>query len=156
MTGETAKPCCPHCGEPLVPFQLPDNTGWDSPIHFACFNDECPYFRRGWAWMFDHYGVKSSYRFRIDPASGQDSPLPVWSKDAIKDRIIDAEIIAGKAGDDLSGEKTGDRGPGTGDRAATHPKAQKKEKERPSGAIAPPRKTEKRAGVTPPRKGKKS
>ena len=156
MVGDTTNPPGPHCGEPLAPFQLPDNTGWDSPIHFACFNDECPYFRRGWAWMFDHYGVKSSYRFRIDPASGQDSPLPVWSKDAIKDRIIDAEIIAEKAGADLSPEKTGDRGPGTGDRAPTRPKKAKEPKATRSGAAARPSRTQKRAGAAPPRKGKVS
>jgi hypothetical protein len=156
MTGETPKPCCPHCGEPLAPFQLPDNTGWDSPIHFACFNDECPYFRRGWAWMFDNYGVKSSYRYRIDPVSGTDSPLPVWSKDAIKDRILDAEISAEKAGDDLSREKTGNRGPGTGDRAPAHPKKAKEPTAAPRGATARPRKSKERAGATPPRKGKAS
>jgi hypothetical protein len=63
--------------------------------------------------MFDHYGVKSSYRYRVDPVSGTDSPLPVWSADAIKDRILDAEVIAGPPGDGLSPEKPGVRGQGS-------------------------------------------
>jgi hypothetical protein len=42
--------------------------------------------------MEDVYGVKVSYRYRIDPATGQSSPLAVWSKDALKDRILEAEI----------------------------------------------------------------
>jgi hypothetical protein len=109
MTQDTATPRCPHCGSALRPFQLPDNTGWDSPIHFACFDDGCPYFVRGWTWMQERYGVRSSYRYRVDPASGQDSPLPVWSNDAIKDRILDAEVIAGPPGADLSTEETGKR-----------------------------------------------
>lgn len=42
--------------------------------------------------MEDVYGVKVSYRYRIDPATGQSSPLAVWSKDALKDRILEADI----------------------------------------------------------------
>ena len=109
MTRPTATPACPHCGAPLRLFQLPENSGWDEQIHLACFNDECDYFRRGWVWMFDHYGVKASYRYRVDPATGNESPLPVWSKDAIKDRIIDADVIAeAPPGADVSGERGGD------------------------------------------------
>lgn len=80
---------CPHCSEPLKKFTLPDNTGWQETYHLACFNDDCPYFRRGWVWMFDKFGVKSSYRHRVDPRTGATSPLPVWSRDALKDRIIE-------------------------------------------------------------------
>jgi hypothetical protein len=136
MTRPTATPRCPHCGLALSPFQLPENSGWDEQIHFACFNDECDYFRRGWVWMFDHYGVKASYRYRIDPVSGTESPLPVWSKDAIKDRILDADVIAeARPSADVSSEKSGNRKPETGNRAPTHPK------QKPRKA-SPPRKGE--------------
>jgi hypothetical protein len=87
-----SKPTCPHCHEPLAPFRLPDESGWQTDFHVACFNDECPYYRSGWGWMEDHYGVKTSYRFRIDPATGKSSPLAVWSSSALRDRILDAEI----------------------------------------------------------------
>ena len=42
--------------------------------------------------MEEHYAVKASYRYRVDPANGRPSPLAVWSADALKDRIIEAEI----------------------------------------------------------------
>ena len=93
-------PKCPHCGEPLQAFALPEEGGWDSTFHVACFNDDCTYFVRGRQRMEDVYGVKVSYRYRIDPASGQSSPLAVWSRDAIKDRILDAEITADAASDE--------------------------------------------------------
>ena len=93
-------PKCPHCGEPLQAFAVPEEGGWDSTFHVACFNDECSYFVRGRRRMEDVYGVRVSYRYRIDPTTGLSSPLAVWSKDALKDRILDAEITTGLASDD--------------------------------------------------------
>ena len=90
-------PKCPHCGEPLQAFAVPEEGGWDSTFHVACFNDDCSYFLRGRQRMEDVYGVKVSYRYRIDPATGQSSPLAVWSKDALKDRIMEADIVIGIA-----------------------------------------------------------
>jgi hypothetical protein len=84
-------PLCPHCGEPLKAFQLPENTGWEGEFQLACFNDECPYYERGWQHMEEHYAVKASYRFRINPETGHPSPLAVWSPDALKDRILDMD-----------------------------------------------------------------
>ena len=89
-------PRCPHCDQPLLPFQLPDNTGWQTDFHVACFNDECSYYREGWEWMEQRYGVKTSYRFRIDPATGKEMPLAVWSPQALRDRLLDAEITVGE------------------------------------------------------------
>ena len=86
------QPRCPHCNGALQPFELPSEGGWDSSFHAACFNDDCPYYVRGWQWMEERYGVKSSYRYRVDPATGIASPLAVWSPDAMRDRIIDAEL----------------------------------------------------------------
>ena len=92
MTDTTGHALCPHCKQPLQAFKLPADTGWQGDFHVACFNDECPYYVRGWAWMEEKYGVKASYRYRVDPESGVASPLAVWSPDALKDRILDAEI----------------------------------------------------------------
>ena len=85
-------PTCPHCGDRLQAFAVPDEGGWDTSFHVACFNDHCAYFVRGWARMDEAYGVKVSYRYRIDPSCGLASPLAVWSGDALRDRILDAEI----------------------------------------------------------------
>ena len=90
--GPAEQPLCPHCSGPLHAFQLPEQAGWDTEFHFACFNDDCPYYCRGWEWMEQRYGVKSSYRYRVDPATGVASPLAVWSPDALKNLILDAEI----------------------------------------------------------------
>jgi hypothetical protein len=86
---------CPHCAAPLVRLELPEAAGWDASYHLACFNDDCPYFVRGWAWMSEQYGVNSSYRYRIDPQSGRASPIAVWSRTAMRDRIV-AEPHANK------------------------------------------------------------
>lgn len=82
---------CPHCGASLEPFELPDV--FDHDFDLACFNDECPYFVRGWVWMEEHYAVKSSYRYRIDSRTGFASPIAVWSASALKDRILTKEAV---------------------------------------------------------------
>ena len=94
-------PTCPHCGGTLQAFAVPEEGGWESAFHVACFNDDCPYFVRGRKRMEDVYGVKVSYRYRIDPTNGQASPRAVWSKDALKDRILEAEITTDIAPGDV-------------------------------------------------------
>jgi hypothetical protein len=92
VTTSTKRPLCPHCDHPLTAFSLPEAGGWEAPFHLACFNDDCPYFLRGWQWMEGRYGVSVSYRYRVDPASGTAFPLAVWSDQAVRDRILDAEV----------------------------------------------------------------
>jgi len=82
------KHTCPHCGAALQFFELPEAGGWDQRCHLACFNNDCPYYRRGWDWMMSQYKAKVSYRYRLDPASGCASPIAVWSETALVDRII--------------------------------------------------------------------
>ena len=91
---------CPHCNEPLKPFSLPEDTGWEGEFQLACFNDECPYYVRGWDWMNEKYGVKSSYRYRVVPETAKASPLAVWSPDALKDRILDLEPAPDEGADE--------------------------------------------------------
>lgn len=68
---------------------MPAEAGWDALAQWACFNDDCRYFREGWDWMMSQYRAKVSYRYRLtDLQSGQDSPLAVWSETALRDRII--------------------------------------------------------------------
>jgi len=85
---------CPHCGASLARFALPD-AGFDHEYDLACFNDDCPYYVRGWAWMLERFGVNTSYRYRVDPESGQASPIPVWSATALRCRILPENGPAG-------------------------------------------------------------
>jgi hypothetical protein len=82
---------CPHCNEPMARWESPDMTTWGGEWQWVCFNDECPYFVRGWKWMIDNFNVKASYRHRFDPVSGQKGPLPVWSNTAMLNRILPDE-----------------------------------------------------------------
>ncbi len=83
------RPSCPHCSRALQPFLLPDNTGWQTDLHVACFNDECPYYKRGWEWMKTRYNQRASYRHAINPTTGASLPIPVWSESAARDMIVD-------------------------------------------------------------------
>jgi len=80
---------CPHCGEKMLKWQPPFEAGWGDHPHFVCFNDECPYYIRGWKWMKEKYERKVSYRHRFDPKTGEKAPLPVWSPTALRDRIVE-------------------------------------------------------------------
>ncbi|MFH1810473.1 MAG: hypothetical protein ABIJ09_17160 [Pseudomonadota bacterium] len=80
---------CPHCGATLRRLAIPDGTSWTEPYHLVCFNDDCEYFVRGWTWMEEQYAQHKSYRYRVIPGSGEATPLPVWSKDAMKNSIMD-------------------------------------------------------------------
>jgi len=70
-------------------WEVPAESSWDTPWMWGCFNDECPYYQKGWDWMREHYRQNSSYRYRIDPTTGETGPLPVWSAEALKNRILD-------------------------------------------------------------------
>ncbi len=92
MSAKQKKFTCPHCEAELQAFELPEAGGWDQKYHLACFNNDCSYYRRGWDWMLAHYNAKVSYRYRLDPESGKDSPIAVWSETALLDRIINKDV----------------------------------------------------------------
>ena len=72
----------------MVRWSNPQQSTWGGEYQFVCFNDDCPYFVRGWEWMKDHYNARASYRYRIDPVTGEKGPLPVWSKFAMRESIL--------------------------------------------------------------------
>ena len=72
----------------MLRWENPAMTSWSGEFQWVCFNDECPYFVRGWNWMQSQFQVKASYRWRLDPENGECGPLPVWSSDALKNYIL--------------------------------------------------------------------
>lgn len=90
-----ARRTCPHCASPLVRVAMPENGGWSDLVHLVCFNDDCDYYARGWTWMHEHYAVRASYRYRVEPATGVASPLAVWSPTALRDRILEDDVASG-------------------------------------------------------------
>jgi hypothetical protein len=83
------KVTCPHCGKDMKKWRNPDDSTWITEFQWVCFNDECSYFVKGWDHMMATQSVKASYRCRINPENHKDGPLPCWSHDAHKDRIIE-------------------------------------------------------------------
>ena len=83
---------CPHCGSRLRKWLVPEGASWSEEFLLVCFNDECSYYRKGWAWMKEQYNQVASYRYMVNPATGASSPLPVWSDSAMREMLAeDAE-----------------------------------------------------------------
>jgi len=84
--------CCPHCGERLLKWEVPDNPfcqTWDNDFMYICFNDLCPYYVRGWDLMYKETNKMMSYRFMYNPEKDCCKPIPVPSPRALKEGIID-------------------------------------------------------------------
>lgn len=80
---------CPYCNQKLKKWLCPPDSSWGVEYQFVCFNDECQYYIRGWDWMRKNFNQNVSYRYRFNPFNGEYGPLPVWSKDAFKNSIIE-------------------------------------------------------------------
>jgi hypothetical protein len=80
---------CPHCGQKMKKWAPPDDSSWGMHCQYVCFNDECPYYVRGWSWMESQFNQKASYRHRYNPQNDESGPLPVWSPRALRDGIVE-------------------------------------------------------------------
>ena len=83
------RPTCRHCETRLSKWLVPDGASWDEEFFFVCFNDDCSYYQNGWSWMLQEYSREASYRYMINPTTGGESPLPVWSDMATRDNIVE-------------------------------------------------------------------
>ena len=87
-------PACSHCGKRMSKWAAPQlpfggSTTWACEFLYVCFNDECPYFVKGWDWMWNHYQRRVSYRHTLDPSTGQTSPIPVPTGEHLRECIIE-------------------------------------------------------------------
>ncbi len=83
------KPKCKYCETEMKKWRPPSHSTWANEFLWVCFNDECPYFVRGWDHMMKTQEVKASYRESVNPETGVSSPLPTWSNEAHRDSIIE-------------------------------------------------------------------
>jgi SAM-dependent methyltransferase len=84
--------CCPYCGEKLRKWAVPENpfeVTWDNDFMYICFNDECPYYVRGWDFMYRDGNRGASYRLMYNPEKDCCMPIPVPSPKALRESIID-------------------------------------------------------------------
>ena len=80
---------CLHCGSRLKKWRVPEGATWSEEFFFVCFNDDCPYYQKGWGWMKERYNQEASYRFMVNPTTGASSMIPVWSDSATREMIVD-------------------------------------------------------------------
>jgi len=89
MNNENNIEKCPHCGQKLVKWLASPESSWGFVPQLVCFNNECPYYVKGWDWMRTQFQQKVSYRYRYNPQTGESGPLPVFSPDALRSGILE-------------------------------------------------------------------
>jgi len=68
---------------------VPDEATWSEEYFLVCFNDDCTYYKEGWAWMKKQYNQHVSYRYACNPVNGGTLMIPVWSDIATREMIED-------------------------------------------------------------------
>lgn len=82
---------CPHCNQKMVLWRPMEEMNWGTEPQWVCFNDDCPYFERGWEHTRKTMRKPASYRYRYIPQTGAVTPLPVWSSEAFREHIVEEE-----------------------------------------------------------------
>ena len=83
---------CPHCGEKMLKWAVPENpfeVTWDNDFMYICFNDACPYYVRGWDFMYREGSRSCSYRLMYNPEKDCCMPVPVPTPKALRESIIE-------------------------------------------------------------------
>jgi hypothetical protein len=81
---------CPYCGDKLSKWAVPDHPfgqTWDNDYMYICFNDQCPYYIRGWETM-SRQRNHCSYRLMYHPEKDCCLPVPVPTPMALKEGIV--------------------------------------------------------------------
>jgi SAM-dependent methyltransferase len=82
---------CPYCDEGMKRWAVPDNpfeVTWNNEFMYICFNDQCPYYVRGWDHVYRTTQRLASYRFMYNPDKDVCHPIPVPSPKALREGII--------------------------------------------------------------------
>ncbi|ABW65918.1 zinc ribbon domain-containing protein [Desulfosudis oleivorans] len=93
------KPRCPACGQEMEIWEPPilnfsDGLGWGTPYLFVCFNNNCPTYTQGWAYMQETFGHKASYRNMCYPFTEQFETMPVFSDQGGLAQVVTEETVA--------------------------------------------------------------
>ena len=83
---------CPYCDEKMKKWAVPENpfgATWGNDYLYICFNDECPYYVRGWDHVYKSTAHIASYRFMYNPEKDSCAPIPVPSSIALRESIIE-------------------------------------------------------------------
>ena len=82
---------CPYCGTRMKKWAVPDNPfgqTWAEDHMYICFNDDCPYYVRGWNVSAQSYR-SGSYRLMYNPRRGSCQPVPVPTPLALRESIVE-------------------------------------------------------------------
>ncbi len=85
---------CPYCGDRLKKYEVPHSAyeidyWYEADYLYICFNDACPYYERGWEWMWSKLKRNVSYRHMYNPTTHKSGPIPVPTHYALRDGIVE-------------------------------------------------------------------
>ena len=81
---------CPHCGERLNKWEVPDDPciDWPNDYLYLCFNDACPFLVRGWRFLWEQGFHGASYRYLYNPQTGASTTVPIRGLNDLRPGIV--------------------------------------------------------------------